>query len=192
MTILWSINDRNGAALPLNDKEIHLYYICERGRFEAEIEIQDNNVVVWHFYGKKQKTLGNYSLTLEIIQSQGKRTIKKDICNAFTLVSRGCSEICPSGEAHIKEGGEITLATDLDIYRISPIIPQIGDNDNWWVDGNDTGKPARGEKGDVVDAAYMEFDVEDDMNLYLTFISTNDQLDLDFTINEEGYLTVDK
>ena len=64
MTILWSINDRNGAALPLNDKEVHLFYTCERGRFEADINIQEDNIVVWNFYGGLQKTLGEYSLTL--------------------------------------------------------------------------------------------------------------------------------
>ena len=144
MTVLWSINDRNGAALPLNDKEVHLYYTCERGRFEADIEIQDGNVVIWHFYGRQQRALGSYTLTLEILQSQGKRSIKKDICNAFVLVGKECEEKYCKGEAHIKEGGEITLVTDLDIYRISPIIPEIGPNGNWWVDGIDTGK--RGEQ----------------------------------------------
>ena len=44
----------------------------------------------------------------------------------------------------------------------------------------------------MVDAAYMEFCVEEDMNLYLSFLSTNDQLELDFNVNEDGYLTVDK
>jgi hypothetical protein len=88
------------------------------------------------------------------------------------------------------------LVTDLDIYRISPIIPHIDKaedgNDYWFVDDVNTGHIARGEKGDVVDAAYMLFDVDDDMNLNLTFLSTNDQLELDFEINEDGYLTVDK
>jgi hypothetical protein len=27
--------------------------------------------------------------------------------------------------------------------------PYIGENDNWWIDGVDTGKPSRGEKGDT-------------------------------------------
>lgn len=196
MTILWSINDRNGAALPLNDKEVHLYYTCERGRYEADIEIQDGNVVIWHFLGRQQRALGDYTLTLEILQSNGKRSIKKDICNAFTLVGKECEEKYGKGEAYIDEGGEITLITDLDIYRISPVIPHIekaeDGNDYWFVDDVNTGHIARGEKGDVVDAAYMLFDVDDDMNLNLTFLSTNDQLELDFEINEDGYLTVDK
>lgn len=144
MTIIWSITDRNGAALPLTDKEVHLYYTCERGRFEADIEIQDGNVVIWHFFAKDQRVLGDYKLTLTILQSAGKRAIRRDICTAFTLVGRACEENYDDDEANINEGGEITLASELDVYRISPIIPTIGANENWRVDGVDTGLPSRG------------------------------------------------
>lgn len=145
MTVLWSVSERNGVALPLGDKEVHLYYTCERGRYEADIEITDGNVVVWHFLSKDQRALGTYALTLEVIQSNGKRAIRKDICEAFALVGKSCFEHTEEGDAEISEGGEITLASELDIYRISPIIPQIGSNGNWFVDGEDTGRPAKGE-----------------------------------------------
>lgn len=190
MTIIWSVTNKDGSSFPLAGKEVHLYYTCERGRFEADIQIQDN-VVAWDFAGRDQRALGGYTLTLEVIQPGGKRIIRKDICNAFTLVGKGCEENDAPGDADINEGGEITLVSELDIYRISPIVPYIKDGE-WWVDGNNTGQPTRGEKGDVVDAAYMEFNVEEDMSLCLTFLSTNDQLELEFNINEEGYLTVDK
>lgn len=81
---------------------------------------------------------------------------------------------------------------------VDNMVPEVGSNGNWIVNGKDTGSPARGEKGekgdkgDVVDAAYMEFDVDNDMSLNLTFISTNDQLSLEFELDEDGYLTVDK
>lgn len=191
MTILWSINDRNGAALPLNDKEVHLYYTCERGRYEADIEIQDGNVVIWHFYGRQQRTLGDYTLTLEILQSNGKRSIKKDMCKAFTLVGKECEEKYGKGEAHINEGGEITLVTDLDIYRISPIIPYVGEDGYWWVDDQKTPWYSRGPKGEVTDVAYLDFEIDDEMNLNLTFISGNEDMNLKFTLGEDGQLTLD-
>lgn len=191
MTILWSINDRNGAAMPLHGKEVHLYYTCERGRFEADIEIQDGNVVVWHFYGKDQRVLGSYTLTLEILQSQGKRSIRKDVCNAFVIVGKGCEEKYDNKEANINEGGEITLVADLDIYRISPIIPYVGYNGNWFVDGVDTEQPARGPRGEVTDAAYIDFFIDDDMNLTLHFIAGNEDLKQKFNLTEDGYLTIE-
>lgn len=191
MTILWSINDRDGADFPLKDKEVHLYYTCERGRFEAEIEIQDSNVVAWHFYGKDQRALGSYTLTLEILQSQGKRSIKKDICNAFVLVGKECEEKYYKEDADVNEGGEVVLASDLDIYRMSPIIPQIGANGNWFVDGVDTNSSSKGPKGEVTDLAYFEFAVEDDMNLNLTYIYGNNDMKLKFELDDNGYLTLD-
>ena len=144
MTILWAVNDRDGKALPLKDKEVHLYYTCERGRFEADIEIQDN-VVAWHFLGSAQRVLGGYTLTLEVLQSNGKRVIRRDICDVFTLVGKWCEENHNKEDGEINKGGEINLVSELEIYRISPIIPIIGENGNWWIDGQDTGDPSTGK-----------------------------------------------
>ena len=191
MTILWSINDRNGAALPLNDKEVHLYYTCERGRFEADIEIQGTNVVAWYFLGRDQRALGNYTLSLEILQSDGKRSIKKDVCDAFTIVGKGCEESSGKGNGQINKGGEITLVTDLDIYRISPMIPYVGYNGNWFVDGVDTKQTARGPRGEVTDVAYVDFFIDDNMILNLDFIAGNEDLKLKFQLTEDGYLTLE-
>lgn len=191
ITVVWTINDRDGAALPLKDKEVHLYYTCERGRFEADFEIQGSNVIVWDFVGRLQRALGDYSLTVEILQSDGKRSIRKDICGAFTLVGKGCEESSSKGDAIINKDGEITLVTDLDIYRISPIIPYVGEDGYWWVDGVKTPWYSRGPKGEVVDAAYLDFEIDDDMNLNLTFISGNEDLNMQFTLDEDGNLTLD-
>ena len=149
MTVLWSIYDRNGAVLPLDDKEVHLYYTCERGRYEAEIEIQDSNVVAWTFHGRDQKAIGSYALTLEIMQSEGKRKISKDVCLAFILVGRECEEEYDDSDALINEGGEITLTSELDIYRIQPIIPYIVEDEKgvgyWHVDGVNTYQRSSGK-----------------------------------------------
>lgn len=146
ITVLWTINDKDGKPLNLEGKEVHLYYTCERGRYEADINVQgDNaNIVVWEFNGGSQRALGGYTLTLEILQSEGKRSIKKDICNAFTLVGKDCEACETHGDAWINEEGEISLVSDLDVYRISPVIPYVGPNKNWWVDGVDTGMSAVG------------------------------------------------
>ena len=192
MTVLWAVTDRNNVALPLEGKEVHLYYTNSRGRYEANIQIQDGNVVVWTFLGKDQRTLGNYTLTLEIIQPYGTRSIKIDKCGAFALVGRTCEDNSFEGEANINNGGEITLASELDIYRIQPIVPEIGENKNWWIDGVDTGKPARGEKGDAVEVAYIQFEVDKDMHLVVTHTTTNDQLNVNFQVDDNGNLIISK
>ena len=149
MTILWTITNHDGSAFPLAGKDVRLYYTCERGRFEANAEIQGNNVIAWNFLGSEQRALGSYTLTFEILQSDGKRTIKRDLCDAFTLVGKNCEEKYEQGGAYINEGGVITLATELDIYRISPIIPYVVRDENgiayWYVDGVNTGDRSTGE-----------------------------------------------
>lgn len=176
MTVLWSINDRNGAAVPLGDKDVHLYYTCERGRYEVPFEIQDDNVIVWHFYGKDQRALGTYTLTIEVFQSNGKRTIRRDICAAFALVGRNCEECYDNGEAHINEGGTLTLATELDIYRIQPVIPYIVEDEKgigyWWVDGVNTGIRASGKSAYEIAVEIGGFEgTEEEFGRYLAQVA---------------------
>ena len=149
MTIIWTVNDGDGNALSLEHEDVHLYYTCERGRYEAEIEIQDSNTVVWNFNGGQQKALGAYSLTLEILSGKY-HSIKKDVCDAFCLVAKEC-------EADIKEtvvNGEVAIhqeefTTNLNIARVHPIVPQIVKDENgvgyWYVDGVNTGERTKGE-----------------------------------------------
>ena len=144
ITVVWTINDRDGAALPLKDKEVHLYYTCERGRFEVGFEVQGANKIVWNYLGREQRALGDYTLSVEILESAGKRSIYKDYCKAFTLVGRSCEEFS-QGDANINEDGNIVLSSKLDIYQIQPVIPTVGSNSNWFVDDVDTGKPSTGK-----------------------------------------------
>lgn len=146
-TLVWTINNK-GEAFPLEGKNVRLYYTCERGRFEADIRIEDTNKVVWDFFGSQQKVLGGYSLTLVITQSDGKRTITKDVYDAFTLVSKDRE----TGEGEDDSCNEIieiyheNVTTDLDLCRINPIIPEIEEDEKgvgyWVIDGVNTGKIA--------------------------------------------------
>lgn len=144
LTIFWAINNRDGSAINLEDKDVRLFVTHQRGREQADISVQ-HNVISWEYLGKDQRVLGTHKLTVEIRTSEGKRIMRKDICEAFGLVGKSCYEKTEDGEAIIRDGGELTLSSELDIYRISPIIPQIGPNGNWFVDGQDTGRPAKGE-----------------------------------------------
>lgn len=176
ITVLWAINDRNGAALPLTDKEVHLYYTNDRGRHEAKgIEIQDGNVVAWTFRGKEQRTLGSYTLTLEILQPYGTRTIKKDYCGAFALVGRTCEESESEGDANINGSFEITLASDLDIYRIQPVIPYVVKEEDgyeyWYVDGVSTGKRSYGKTAYEIAVEYGGYEgTEQEFAEYLAMV----------------------
>lgn len=173
MTILWTVNDKDGSPFSLVSKEVHLYYTCERGRFEADIEIQEN-LVAWNFLGSKQRVLGDYTLTLEVLQSDGKRAIRRDICNAFTLVGKSCFEETEGG-ANVLEGGEIVLSSELDIYRISPIVPTIGPNGNWWIDGKDSGYLASTARNNIRELFIPEIGFNTDGSHSITKELTSEQ-----------------
>ena len=145
LSIFWSITNKDGSPYTLSDKTVRLFVTHPRGRVEVtqDITIQDN-VICWLFRGSRQRYLGTYRITAEIQATPADRTIRKDIPEAFELVSSTQYEQTEIGRPDISEEGELTLATSLDIFQIKPIIPQVGPNRNWWVDGADTGKSSVG------------------------------------------------
>ena len=145
LSIFWSITNKDGSPYSLSDKTVRLFVTHPRGRMDvtSDITVQDN-VICWLFRGSRQRYLGTYKITIEIQASPADRTIRKDIPEAFELVSSTRYEQTEIGRPEIDESGELTLATSLDIFQIMPIIPQVGPNRNWWVDGVDTGKSSVG------------------------------------------------
>lgn len=187
--VFWAINNRDGSGIPLEGKEVHLFVTHPRGREEVDITI-DGNVICWEFLGGQQKYLGEYKLTAEVLTSEGKRVIRKDICEAFGLVGKSCCENTEEDEANISEGGELTLSSELDLYRISPIIPQIGENGNWYVDGSDTGYPSRGEAGSAVEIAYVSFSINGLMELTMDYSYSDGLTTPEFSLDDNGYLNL--
>lgn len=145
LAICWAIVGDDGRPFPLADKTVRVFLTHPRGRTEitADISVQDN-VIVWNFAAIKQRYLGTYKLTVEIYSPLNIRVTKRDINEAFALVSDSLYEDIESGKPDINETGMLRLSSVLEVIRISPIIPQIGENGNWFVDGVDTGKPAKG------------------------------------------------
>lgn len=197
LQIYWDFNLRKKGLVedyPLEGKSLRLILISPRGKKEVDDFTVSGNVLSWVFTSDEQRSYGDHSLVLEVLSPDGDVLMSTKQCNFVRLVDSSCCVDDSENEVYkrVEEDSTIILSTELTVVRIEPVYPYIGENGNWWVDGKDTDMPARGEKGDVADAAYMEFEVEDDMNLYLSFLSTNDQLELEFNINEDGYLTVDK
>lgn len=146
LSIFWAILDDDGQPYPLSDKKVRLFVTHPRGRMEVtdDMSIENGHVVVWNFQASKQRYLGTYKLTVEIYSSPTTRVLRRDIEEAFSLVSASLYEDIESGKPDINDTGMLRLSSVLELIRISPIIPQIGENGNWFVDGIDTGKPAKG------------------------------------------------
>lgn len=144
LVIYWNIY--NGSSpLPLLNYNIRLFYTCNRGRFEVmDFKVEPVNTIVWTLRGVDQRALGDYSLTVELHTRNGLHVTRNDYNNAFTLVARSIEEDKQGGLDSLELVHNITLSTYMTIVRALPIIPEIGPNGNWWIDGEDTGK--RGEQ----------------------------------------------
>lgn len=192
LSIFWAILDDDGQPYPLSDKKVRLFVTHPRGRMEVtdDMSIENGHVVVWNFQASKQRYLGTYKLTVEIYSSPTTRVLRRDIEEAFSLVSASLYEDVESGKPDINESGLLRLSSVLEVVRVSPVIPQIGNNGHWFVDGKDTGHPARGEKGAVADIAYVFFEIDNEMNLNCESAYGDESLPTTFGLTEDGYLTL--
>ena len=159
LTVLWAINNRDGSPYDLSQKVVRLFVTHPRDRIEVETIVETlpggevNNVIRWDFSGLEQRVLGTYMLTAEIYTSEDKKLIRKDISEAFALVSRSEMENEEGGD-EVMDGGELYLSSKLDIYRFGIPKIKIGTNGHWFIDNVDTGVSAIGGGEGLVNKIY--------------------------------------
>lgn len=192
LSVCWAILDDNDQPFSLSGKDVRLFVTHPRGRMEVtdDTTIQDGHVIVWDFAASKQRYLGTYKLSVEIYTSPTTRVLKRDINEAFSLVSDSLYEDIESGKPDINESGLLRLSSVLEVLRVFPVIPQIGENGNWVVEGVDTGKPARGEAGSAVELAYVTLYIDENMNLIFDYLPSENSEALAFELTAEGYLNL--
>lgn len=165
LTVLWAINNKDGSPYDLSQKEVRLFVTHPRDRIEVEATIQTlqggviNNVIRWDFSGLDQRVLGKYRLTAEIYTSSNKKLIRKDITEAFELVSRSEMENDEGGE-EIMDGGDLYLSSTLDIYRFGIPKVKIGTDGFWYIDNVKTTVSALGGGPGLVKYIYTENDFD--------------------------------
>ena len=165
LTVLWAINNRDGSPFDMNDKEVRLFVVNSRGREEVEATLTTmedgsvDNVIRWDFSGDRQRVTGLYALEVEIKASDTHKKIKKDICEAFVLVSKSEMESNQDeGEPYVYDGGMLVLSSRLDVFRFGIAKIEIGTNGNWYIDNVDTGVSALGGGPGLVSKIYNEDD----------------------------------
>lgn len=187
LTVLWAINNRDGSPYDLSQKEVRLFVTHPRDRIEVEAVVETlpggevNNVIRWDFSGLDQRVLGKYMLTAEIYTSEDKKLIRKDISEAFALVSRSEMENEEGGE-EVMDGGELYLSSKLDIYRFGIPKIRIGSNGHWFIDNVDTGVSAIGGGEGLVNKIYT----------YKDFGKSYDSASVIDTFNAYAIQTLDK
>ena len=131
--IVWEIflgKDKDKGKYDLTGKKLTIYLVSAFDRIKISDFTTEFNVLRFTFEGKDQKHAGRYQLTF-VENEGGDNTRTLNLCDAFELVSSSCKET--------DDLSEITLTSSFDALRIYPIVPQVGPNGNWWVDGVDTG-----------------------------------------------------
>lgn len=181
IAIQWKLNLAGGEPYNLEGKDLKLIVTTITRANEVKGFSVSGNVLTWVFYGKDQTTTGPHTLTL--IENQGKEgMVTVDVCSPFKLVSRSCvSDGGGCGNVSIES---LALESTIDLSKIKPVIPVIGDNGNWIVDGVDTGVRAEGRDGTF---AYPKFYINPDTGILKAVDPDYYQGD-EFKIDADGYL----
>ena len=145
LTIVLNIVDSNSEQYRLDDKTVRVYLLNPRGKMPVcDYEVTDN-VISFIYPGREQSVCGVYSIQL-IVETGNRRRMTINVPHAFMIEEYECEIGTDSAEGLI-EGNRLEITSVVNIYKIQPLIPEVGENGNWWVDGKDTGKPSVGQGG---------------------------------------------
>ena len=136
LTVTWKLNKPDGGAFDISGLRLRLFYTCANRQGEVPSFATSGNPLQWVFTADKQVHSGDYSLRLVIYQ------YNQLICtlyylNAFALSSAGTTAGIISQQTD--EGNFLALQSVAEFYKFAPVIPVVGQNGNWFINGEDTG-----------------------------------------------------
>jgi hypothetical protein len=180
--IRWKIFAGEGeekAPYDLTGKDLTIYMLNAFGETQVEEFATEGNMILFSFEGKDQRYAGTYQLTL--IENEGKADMRTIDDYAFELVRCSCAE----DDANEGFDNTISISSQLNALKIYPVVPEIGDNGNWIVDGKDTGKPSLSYDGVAIDSELSSVSTNavqnkavtqaiDRLNVYITGFSVNE------------------
>ena len=137
VALTWNIKV-SGEPYQLEGRQLKLYLSAPNaGRQEIEDFTVSDNSISMEWPAADQKVTGIYTLTL--VENQGAAGMMSiDNCNAFQLVECSCMEGCDTESP-------LVLESDTAVSVVKPVIPVVGENGNWFVDGEDSGQRAEGD-----------------------------------------------
>lgn len=90
ISVQWVIT-HNGIPESLEDRKLNLQLSCMYGKHDITDYTIVGNTIRFTFYGKDQKSCGNYTLTL--FENKGEKGMMVvDACDVFKLVPKSCME----------------------------------------------------------------------------------------------------
>lgn len=129
--IAWSIYMEDGTAFNLDGLNVSLYLTSMFSRKKLDGFVVNGNIIQWTFYGKDQKSSGNYSLEL-VVNEDKKGMITTDACDFVNLVSCSCQlnggkdedgvetqTIELESKVDVASGEVVTIVVDADLSETS-------------------------------------------------------------------------
>lgn len=110
--VAWSITQKDGQPFRIEGLNVRLYLKSMFGKKELNDFVVTGNIIQWTFYGKDQKSSGNYSLEL-VVNEDKKGMITTDACDFVNLVNCSC-ELQGGEDAPNVETESIELTSTLE------------------------------------------------------------------------------
>lgn len=132
LTVAWRLVKPDGTDFNLVGYTHRLYYGVGNRFTAVSSTTVAGNVVTWVFPAESQTAAGDYSLRLMIFQN-GKIFTTVAYDKAFSLYIGTSANSQQTAGANV--GNVVSLLTVAEFYALAPVVPTVGDDGFWWVNG---------------------------------------------------------
>jgi len=149
ISFAWHLLKPDGTAFSTSGLTYELYYSTGRGSTSVQSSLvtgQSLNIITWTMTKAQQTNVGNYSLLL-VLKQNNSVLCKLNYRDAFALfreTQSGVNEsLADQQQLAVTPAQQVvTIYSSCEYYSFQPVIPTIGENNNWYINGVDTGKSA--------------------------------------------------
>jgi len=128
----WTLNSIAGEAFSLSGHTYQLHISCGNENAIATGVTHSGNVLTWTFRPSAAWKRGAYTLWLDVY-ANGTKIVTVTYPNAFHIVSRTASDV--QSVAVQTGSATLNLVSSLDFYRFAPVVPVVGEDGYWYVNG---------------------------------------------------------
>lgn len=151
ITFHWHFLKSDGTPFSLSGIDFDLF--CWTGRGSSRVQSvsvigQNMNILSWTMSKQEQIAIGTYNLSI-VLKQNGNAFCKVKYQDAFALRRVPCECQATVNEESENDSQNVTIFSATEYYVSQPVIPIIGENGHWYINGEDTGKQAKGDTGET-------------------------------------------
>lgn len=139
ITLAWHFTKPDGSSFDLSGYQLRLFYgvgsrYTEVSDFTLGTNAQNSveDFISWVFAADKQVTAGDYKMKLQVYQN-GHLFTTMNYNNAFALYQG--TPYSANDEEQEEEAGVVHLYTAAEFYLFNPVVPAVGTDGYWYVNG---------------------------------------------------------